>query len=98
MLTQDQVDFTVNTLLNAVRTHQMRLRTALKNRDDAHDEAERGVENYRIAWLKSCVGTVFVTLEDLARDFNETYPDELCSAEDLKDILMSALRTLAQND
>jgi virulence-associated protein VapD len=96
MLTNEELDYTVTTFVNVVRANKSRLRTSLRNRERAHEDLEKGLANERIEWVRESVMVMMDTLEEIARKFNEKHPNDLCSVDDFKDILMSTLRTFAQ--
>lgn len=57
--------------------------------------------SYRSAWLQSAGLRLVRELKQIARDFNKTYDFDLCSSNDLLDVLLTAqlqLQKLAQED
>ncbi len=57
---------------------------------------EEGLEpdHYRIEWIRQSVNQVFDVLQTIALQFNDQHPDDKCSAQDLMDILNSAVATI----
>lgn len=91
---EEDIEFTVATLLNVRKDNKLRLTRAHQLRDEAHSANEAGRDNYRVEWIRLSVMRIFETLELIAIAFNTEHPEDLCTAKDLGDILMSSLRTL----
>jgi hypothetical protein len=91
----EEIQFTVDVLKNAVRDSNIRLQTALRLREQVHAALEAGDHgHYRVDWIKDGVKRVLDTLELLAREFNASHPNDLCTTRDFGDVLMSTIATL----
>ena len=83
---------------------ETRLNYGAKVRESIKESLRRGeprTSSYRSAWLQSAGLRVVRELKQIARDFNKTYDWDLCSSNDLLDVLMTAqlqLRKLATED
>lgn len=96
MTEQERIEFTVSTFVNILRDNSLRLQRAEQRREHALAGLDQGHENYRIVWIKDSVIRVLGTLEEIAREFNEGNPAEVCTLQDFGDILQSTLRTLVK--
>ena len=61
-----------------------------------HKVLEQGGQpgGYRAQWLKDSAMVIIDTLGDLAQDFDDSHCDDRCSANDLFDIMATAIGIL----
>src|SRR5271165_6314569 len=72
---------------------ETRLAYGAKVRESIKEDMRRGEQHqgaYRTDWLQSAGLRVVRELKQIARDFNRTYDFDLCSSNDLADVLLTA--------
>lgn len=92
----EMITFTVSVFQNTIRSNALRLQHAARDREHTHDLLQKGLgrDTRRGELIVDGVMRVFAALEETAVEFNENYPDDLCTTADFGDILLSAIRTL----
>ncbi len=92
----EKADFAKKVLVRAASSsedrmrHGARLREEIRRRIDAGDE----VSGYRVDWLDGASNRIIDELAKVALEFNERHLDDLCSLNDLGDVLATALNRL----
>ncbi len=73
-----------------------RLRHGLRLRQEMAEQMERGEKptGYRAEWLQATAVRVISEMGEAAREFNETHTDDLVSANDMLDVLATAINLL----
>ncbi len=69
-----------------------KLRLGMDRRQQMYEQVQRGETptGARVEWIRTSARRLVNELERIAQDFNETYPDDKCSAQDLLDVLATA--------
>jgi hypothetical protein len=89
---RQDTDFIVEVLAEAVGRRNSgearlangaRLRAAIKEAI----KAGKPVDHYRYKWLATCSMQLLDILQIMSADFDKAHPDDMCSAQDLLDIL-----------
>lgn len=90
------VDFAINTILDYVRDKDRRLRVSAEIRTTLGDALARGETpvHYRIDWLRASSERVNDLLQQLALEFNQAHPADMCSVADLMDVLHNSLHRI----
>ncbi len=80
-----------------------KIRFGIRVREQLRLALQRGEQpvSYRLDWLIEASDAVFACMREKAREFNENYPQDHISAQDLLDVLLTSVNRLkkqAQQD
>lgn len=83
-------------LLQLYKSKHIALQNGARLRRDMHLALQNGKEpvGYRPEWVKKSAVDVVKVMAILAKDFNEAYPGDRASVNDLIDVLELAIRML----
>jgi hypothetical protein len=88
-LTDDQIKAAAKILRDVVTSDQAKLQFGVSKRNEIRDAIRRGdkVTGYRVDWLRKTRDRVIETLQQAAKEFNETHKHDRISVTDLHDVL-----------
>ncbi len=85
-------EWAASILYSLVTDTKQRLGRGAKFRQEmlAQIKAGKNPEGYRADWIRNSAKIVMILLTKIAEKFNEEYPTDQCSADDLADVLATA--------
>jgi hypothetical protein len=92
------LDNAIDVLRRLVSDNDSKLRYGIRQREMIRQQIARGERpnHYRYEWLLATVKDLFEFLGDRCQKFNEDFPQDRCSQQDLYDVLNSALTRVKQ--
>lgn len=98
MIDEKQIDFACGLLYKFVTSKERRLKLGSEKRAELQKQIAAGekVTGYRAEWLFGSASRVLDILIDCASEFNISYPEDMISVQDLKDVLATTSAKLDQ--
>lgn len=95
-MNKERLEWAADIIKAAAANEKLRGARGAIRRQQMKDALERGEtpEGPRAVWLKETAAAVIKTLEAASINFNETNLDDLISANDLGDVLITAIKWL----
>lgn len=90
---EQKARYVCRVLTSVLSTNEQKLEKGAERRDEVYAAIARGEvpEGYRADWLRDSAFEIIEYLKMLAADFNEQFPDDRASIQDMLDILATAM-------
>lgn len=84
-----KLTFITEVFQTLVNKNNKSIQKSVETRKELSEQIKRGEEptGERAEWIRASAHRLVNELEQIAKDFNEEYPDQRCSAQDLMDVL-----------
>lgn len=99
MNSTDQIKFSIAVFSRLLTTKMDRLERGVQLRKQMHEAIKRGEKptGYRAKWLKDSALEMVSVLGEIARKFDEKFPDDRASVSDLMDVLATTMGLIKGN-